>query len=115
MALEKQKSRICEEEENDEPHCHYEANENERKKWILCRRMTLRLYDLTYELNMDMILDIAQIKIDDMINLNILICLTGFHSTEHWTKCLVEWKPNFKRKKKGKNWRSKRCIENREI
>lgn len=77
MALEKQKSRICEEEENED-HCHYDANENE-KKWILSMDGTIRFYNLTSELDIDMILD----GLLNLIWINILTCPMGFHLTKH--------------------------------
>lgn len=85
MALEKQKSRICEEDENEEQHCHRYNNKENEKKWIFNKR-TLRIFDWTGKLNMDMILDnvvnIINITIG-MNNPNGLICLMGFHSIKH--------------------------------
>lgn len=87
MALEKQKSRICEEEENDEGHCHYDDANETGKKWIVTAVVTMRFDDLTFESNMDMILDILMQLI--RIRRNILICAMGFHLTEHLSGVMI--------------------------
>lgn len=75
MALEKQKSQISEEDENEEEHCHNYDGKEMAKKWILLMP-TINLLMLTCELDVDNVINIT-IR---MNNLNILVSFVGFHS-----------------------------------